>query len=66
MGSPSKAAFKASDVTKAMRAAMRAGLSVGRTEIAPDGTIRLIHGDAGAALGTAYDQWKERKHARSA
>ena len=65
MANPTKANFKASDVTRALRATQRAGLTVGRTEISADGTIRLIHGEGGPAIGTAYDQWKERHHSRS-
>lgn len=56
--------FRASDLTRALRAAAKAGLTVAKSEIAPDGLIRLVYG-ADAADGS-FEAWKERRDARSA
>jgi len=37
------ATFKQADVVRAVKAVRAAGLAVTETQIAPDGTIRLIH-----------------------
>ncbi|MGY4480090.1 hypothetical protein [Bradyrhizobium sp. USDA 3364] len=39
--------FKATDVTKAVKAVVAAGVSVGRVEILTDGRIVVIVGNAG-------------------
>jgi hypothetical protein len=39
--------FKQADMTKAVKAAVRAGLTVGRVEISPDGRIVVIAGAPG-------------------
>lgn len=38
--------FKQGDVTKAIKAAVKAGLPVGRVEISPEGRIILVAGKA--------------------
>ena len=38
--------FKQTDVTKAVRAVVAAGVAVGRVEISPDGHITVIAGGA--------------------
>lgn len=51
------------DVARAVKAAQAAGLAIGKVEVAPDGTIRVIIADGTeAAPGTPFDQWKA-KHA---
>jgi hypothetical protein len=55
-----RAAFKEADVARAIRGAERAGVKASGVEIAPDGTIRVLLGDAApAAVGgrSALDQW---------
>jgi hypothetical protein len=50
--------FKQTDVTKAVKAVVAAGLTVGRVEIAPDGRIVVIAGKPGEGQnsGTAQDE----------
>lgn len=59
--------FTASDVTRAVKATVAAGLDVGRVEVQPDGTITVIakgH-EAGVNSGLSLlDQWKENRNAR--
>ena len=43
------ARFKQADATRALRAAVKAGLKPSECVIAPDGAIRLVFGDAPAA-----------------
>jgi hypothetical protein len=60
------ATFRQSDVTRAVRAARAVGLAVLATEIAPDGTIRLVH-EADPAKNSPsdpFDQWKASRDAR--
>ena len=52
MGEGGRKAWRASDVTRAIRAAEKAGLSTYRVEIAPDGTISIV---AGPTAETASD-----------
>jgi hypothetical protein len=49
------ATFKSADVTRAVKAVRAGGLDVVRTEIAPDGTIRLIHHADVVSLGPISD-----------
>jgi len=56
------AMFKQGDVVRAVKAARAAGLNVARTEIAPDGTIRLIHTDCSPVPASPYDEWKQKRH----
>ncbi len=59
--------FRQSDVERAVKAARAAGLSIGKVEVAPDGTIRVIMADQrDSAAETPYDQWKAKRDARSA
>ena len=58
--------FRQSDVARAVKAAQSAGLPIGKVEVAPDGTIRLIIADGGDSVAdTPFDQWKA-KHANPA
>jgi hypothetical protein len=50
------ATFKQADMVRAVKAARAAGLDVARTEIAPDGTIRLIHSDCSSTPMSDYDR----------
>ena len=50
-----------------MRATEQAGLRVGRLEIAPDGTIRvLIQQDKQNEVALPFDAWKDKHNARPA
>jgi integrase len=60
-----KPGFRASDLSRAVAAARRAGLEVTVTELTSDGGIRLSHGSAEPSSQSAYDAWKERRDARS-
>jgi hypothetical protein len=48
--------FKQTDMVRAVKAALAAGLDVMRTEIAPDGTIRLIHSDCSPVPISDFDR----------
>lgn len=54
-----KHSFRQGDVTKAIKAAERAGLKVGRVEISPDGTIIVIAGKPGQGQDTdqSVNEW---------
>lgn len=54
--------FRPSDLARSIRAAKTAGLPVTRSEIAPDGTIRLFH-DLKASENL-FDVWKAGRDAR--
>lgn len=62
------ASFTASDVTRAVKATVAAGLDVGRVEVQPDGTIAVI-AKGQEAKGNSdlsiTDQWRAEKNARS-
>jgi len=61
------AKFKQADLTRAVKAARAAGLDVARTEIMPDGTIRLIHqAEVTSVVESPFDEWKAKRDARSA
>lgn len=49
-------AFKQADATKALRAAVRAGLKPSGYEIGPDGTIRVLLGSGGTPSGNSFDE----------
>ena len=58
--------FRQTDVVRAVKAAQAAGLTIGKVEVAPDGTIRVIIADAVESVpATPFDQWKA-KHASPA
>lgn len=61
------ASFTATDVTRAVKATVAAGLDVDRVEVQPDGTIAVItkgQEDGGNRDPSAYEQWRARKNAR--
>jgi hypothetical protein len=63
------ASFTASDVTRAVKATVAAGLDVERVEVQPDGTIAIVTKEQEAELNrdlSSYDQWKAKKNARPA
>ena len=45
-----KTTYKSVDLTNAIKAARAAGLTISQTQIAPDGTITLVHTGPGNAL----------------
>lgn len=49
------------NVTRAIKAVRAQGLDVVKTEIAPDGTIRLTHSET-AAPKDSWDSWKAGRH----
>jgi hypothetical protein len=50
--------FKQCDLVKAIRAAAKAGMTVGRVEVSPDGRIIIVAGGPGQVQnsGTAQDE----------
>lgn len=62
------AAFKQTDIVRAVKAARAAGLDVIRTEINPaTGAIILVHhNDGPAPAETPFDEWKAKRNARAA
>ena len=48
--------FKQADIVRAVKAARAAGLAITATQIAPDGTIRLIHTDPALFPSSDYDR----------
>jgi hypothetical protein len=52
------ATFKQADLVRAVKAVRAAGLSVTATQIAPDGTIRLIHTESTARTSSDYDRFE--------
>ena len=60
------AAFRQSDLTRALRAANAAGLVVDRVEIDPNGRIVIVARGAAGQTETALDQWlADNAHSRS-
>jgi hypothetical protein len=58
--------FRQADVSRAVKAAQTAGLTIGKVEVAPDGTIRVIVANAPElSPANPFDQWKS-KNARAA
>jgi hypothetical protein len=61
------ATFKQADIVRAVKAARACGLDVVRTEIGPDGRIVIVHQPEKApGPASEFDEWKAKKHARSA
>ena len=53
--------FRQTDVARAVKATQAAGLAIGRVEVAPDGTIRIIIADGiDLAPASPFDQWKKK------
>jgi hypothetical protein len=48
--------FKPTNITKAIKAAVKAGLTVGRVEIAPDGKIIVIAGTPGQEQNSEIEE----------
>jgi hypothetical protein len=59
-------AFRQSDITRANRGAVKAGLAVRAVRIAPDGSIEVLTGEEEASLNDAFGEWKAKKDARGA
>ena len=60
----SRASFRQDDLTRALKAAAKAGCTIARSEIAPDGRIVLIHENAGASeQASPFDAWQAARHA---
>lgn len=51
--------FKQADMVRAIKAALAAGVDVVRTEVAPDGTIRLIHSDCSPVPTGDFDRYEK-------
>lgn len=51
--------FRQSDVSRAVKAALDAGLDVGGIEIGKDGTIRVIVGRDSPPPGRESNEWDE-------
>ena len=61
------ARFTQSDVTRAAKGAIAAGLPVSRTEIAADGRIVIYHDSPAPADNlTAFEKWKAERKAGAA
>lgn len=60
----SKAAFRQSDLTRAVKGAIAGGLPVVRSEISSDGSIRLWHTEA-AAESDPLKEWKAARENRA-
>jgi len=63
------ASFTASDVIRAVKATVAAGLDVSRVEVQPDGTIAIITKEQAAEDHrnlSPLDQWKAKKNASPA
>ena len=61
-----RVAFKQADVSRALKGAVSAGLKPCRAEIGADGRIVLVFEGAPPEPVTEFDQWKAKRHARSA
>ena len=62
--SRSPARFKQADITRALAAVDKHGLTVSGCEIAPDGTIRILTGDVTPVVENDLDAWRSRRNAR--
>lgn len=51
-------------ITRAIKAATKAGLDVSRVDVAPDGTVRVLTGATEPT--TDFDQWKAKRDGASA
>jgi hypothetical protein len=51
--------FNQSDVTKAVKGVVAAGLQVARVEIAKDGKIIVVPGEPSKTQATAANEWDE-------
>jgi hypothetical protein len=60
------AAFRQTDVTRAVRAATIAGLCVSAVKIAPDGTIEVLTAQSAPAETDPLGEWKANRDARRA
>jgi hypothetical protein len=64
-----KVAFKECDVTRALKAAEKAGLTVSGYEVTPEGVIRVLTGAApapNAAPVDDYGAWRKPRGERAA
>lgn len=67
MGRRSGALFRQSDISRAIKGAKSAGLIVSQVQIAPDGKIVIMSGDAqDRTPADLYLQWKDGRVARPA
>jgi hypothetical protein len=60
--------FTASDVTRAVKATVKAGLIVDRVEVQTDGTILVHTGEKGTDANgnvSEFEKWRAKKNARS-
>lgn len=56
--------FRQSDVERAVKAALNAGLAVGAVELTPDGTIRIVGANQPEpAKESPFDHWKAMRNA---
>ncbi|MCD2324975.1 hypothetical protein LQ953_13205 [Sphingomonas sp. IC-56] len=60
----SRAHFRPEHLTRALKAAAKAGCTIARSEIDPDGRIVLIHDRPGAsAPENPFDAWQASRNA---
>jgi hypothetical protein len=60
-----RAAFRQSDLTRAVKGAIAGGLPVVRSEITSDGSIRLWHTVQESEPANAREAWKASRASRS-
>jgi len=70
MATQKSAAFRQADVTRAIKAAKNADLTVSGLEFAPDGSFRLVIAEAGGegvemAADEAFADWQRKKRRAS-